>query len=200
MKYEENFLFRKRTHSIIEDGIKTEQNSFFNSSAIETKFNQIGSITQYKSELKLSELVTSIVFLILGIKGLSKNKSDDILFAISVILIAVAMYWTISILFQLKHVGSFYFSDTIKKQKDTFEIKSKYPASAELNEFIETIISSKKTYDINYVVDSFSPEITSEEIRNEISYLKRKFLLTEEEFEDMIRRIRDKRNTDDNKR
>ncbi|HMT55180.1 MAG TPA: hypothetical protein PKD16_19385 [Saprospiraceae bacterium] len=190
MQYKENFWFRKRTHTLLSSGIKTEQNSFFNSSSIEIKFSDIGSILQYRSDLKLSEVVTSIVFFILGIKGLVKSTQDNILFAISVILIATGTYWLINILFNLKHVGSFYFSDSITKSTDALEIKSKYPPSNELNQFLHEILKAKKDYDIDNLIDTISPELTSEEIQNEILYLKRKYSLHENEISNIVDRIK----------
>lgn len=190
MQYIEKFLFRKRTHTLLSNGIRTEQNSFFNSSSIETKLSDIGSIVQYKSDLKLSEVVTSIVFFILGVKGLSKSNQDNILFAISVILIACGVYWVINILFNLKHVGSFYFSDSVTKASDAFEIKSKYPPNKELNQFLQEVILAKKVVDIDYFINTISPELTSEEIQNEILFIKRKYSLNESEINDIVKRIK----------
>lgn len=194
-KYEENFLFRKRSHTIIEEGIKTEQNGFFNSSVIVTKFDQIGSIVQYKSELRLSEVLTSIVFLILGIKGLSNSAADSVLFAISISLIAIAFYWLIIILFNLKYIGSFYFSDSIHKDKNVFEIKSKYPPKKALQDFLSKITELKKEADINYFIERVSDDITNEDLNAELRYIKRKYLLEEDEIQKIRARIIDNQNT-----
>lgn len=196
--YSENFLFRKRTHVILPDGVKTHQKSFFNSSESTIKYEQLGSIIQYQSQLKLTEIITSAVFIILGVKGFMKSTTDDVLFAISVILIAIAFYWLISILFSLKHIGSYYFSDRIKKNENTLEIKSRYPASIELDQFLNEILRRKKNSEISYLVDSLSKELSEIEIKQETSYLKRKYLLSEQEYRTILNQIRHKQSTDDN--
>jgi len=189
-KYVENFLFRTRTHTLLKEGVRTEQNSFLNSSDIITKYHQIGSIVQYRSELKLSEIITSIVLFLLGLKGLSNSSMDEVLFAISIIFIAVAVYWLIQILFNLEYVGSFYFSESVSKNKNTFEIKSRYPASEELLEFSSILVKYKKNAEINYLAETLSPELTEDETKLQVLYLKNKYLIDDFEFEEILKNIR----------
>ena len=134
--YEEKFLFRTRKHILSEHLIRTQQTGFFTSSDITTRIEQLGYLLQYRADLQLKDVFISLVFFVIGIIGMSKGITDSIAFCISIILIFTALYWTVSVLFNLKHIGSFYFSNSTEKSKNSFEIKSGYPPSEALKSFL----------------------------------------------------------------
>lgn len=190
LTYEEKFFLRKRIHTLTPKGIRTVQSSFFNSSDIITSYDQLGRFSQYKSELRLLELIVSIVFLILGIKGLTRSSLDDVLFVISVILIASAVYWFINIFYKLKHIGSFYFSNSMDKRLNDYEIKSNYPASKELQIFIDAILTKKKEMSIAQLLDEINSESIFENFESHAKYLKRDYLMSDEEYLSLITEIK----------
>ncbi len=188
-QYKEKFFFRTRVHILTNNYIRTQQNDFFISSDILTKIEDLGYRMQYKSDLRLSEIIVSIVFLVLGIKGLIKSTSDSILFAISIILIFTAMYWIVTILFNLKYVGGFYFSNFTEKT-GTFEIKSKYPASAELELFLQEIRLRQRNISIENLIRYIDKDASDEEYLMQVTYIKQTFPMSDSEFDSLINRIK----------
>lgn len=191
-QYKEQFFFRTRVHTLANNEIRTEQNEFFISSVTLTKIEDLGHRLQYKSDLRLFDIFVSIVFLILGIKGLIKSTSDIILFAISIILIFSALYWIVIVLFNLKHVGSFYFSNSTEKPYGTFEIKSKYPASEDLELFLHEIRLRQKNIAIENVLRYIDKDATDEEHLMQATYIKHSFPISDSEFDSLMNRIKEK--------
>ncbi len=189
-QYKEKFLFRTRVHTLTDDGIRTQQNDFFTSSDILTKVEDLGSRLQYKSDLRLLDIFVSVVFLILGIKGLVKSTSDNILFAISIILIFSALYWIVIVLFNLKYVGGFYFSSSTEKANGAFEIKSKYPASEELELFLHEIRLRQRDVAIERLLKYIDKEASDEEHLMQATHLKHTFSMSDSEFDALINRIK----------
>jgi hypothetical protein len=199
-QYEETFFFRKRIHTLVENGIRTSQNDFFISSDILTKFENLGYQLQYKSDLKLFEVATVITFLVLGVKGLIKDPSDNILCSISIILIATAAYWLISIVFKLEYIGSFYFSNSTEKTKGGFEIKSRYPPSGDLQNFLHQIRVKRMEIAVDQILDSITSDSNIEEIESEqAAYLKKLFAMDADEFSLLLDKIRQKHQSKTNK-
>jgi len=139
--------------------------------------------------LRLSDIFVSIVFLILGIKGLIKSTSDSILFAISIILIFTAIYWVVTILFNLRHVGGFYFSNFTEKT-GTFEIKSKYPASEDLELFLHEIRLRQRDIAIENLIKYIDKDAPDEEHLVQATYIKHAFPMSDSEFDSLINRIK----------
>jgi hypothetical protein len=193
-RYEEKFFFRTRVHIITDNGIRTVQNDFFISSDIVTNFENLGLQLQYKSDLKLFDIFIAIVFLILGTKGILKSSNDSILFAISIILIFAAIYWIIYALFNLTFVGSFYFSNSTKKDNGGFEIKSNYPASKELEIFIHEIRLKQKDIAVENLIKYIEDESTEDDVIRHLAHIKQTFPMTEEEVILLSKRIKNKLN------
>lgn len=191
-QYKEKFLFRTRVHTLTDNGIRTQQNDFFVSSDILTRIQDLGLRLQYKSDLRLFDIFVSIVFLILGVKGLVKSKSDNILFAISIILIFSALYWIVTVLFNLKYVGGFYFSNSTEKTDGAFEIKSKYPASGELELFLHEIRLRQRDVAIENLIKYIDKDDSDEEHLMQATYIKRTFSMSDSEFDSLINRIKAK--------
>ncbi len=193
-KYEEKFFFRTRIHTITANGIRTRQNDFFTSSDITTNIADLGHQLQYKSDLRLLDIFVVIAFLILGIKGIIKGPSDSVLFAISIILIFSALYWTVYALFNLNHVGSFYFSNSIEKTKGGFEIKSNYPASKELEMFIHEIRLKQKDIAVENLINYIDDESTEDDLTRRVTYIKQRYPITEDEVILVLERLKKKLN------
>lgn len=191
-QYKEKFLFRTRVHTLTNNEIRTQQNDFFVSSEVLTKIQDLGHRLQYKSDLRLFDIFVSIVFFILGIKGLVKSSSDSILFAISIILIFSALYWIVIVLFNLKYVGGFYFSNSTEKTNGTFEIKSKYPASGELELFLHEIRLRQRDVAIENLIKYIDKDDSYEEHLMQATYIKHTFSMSDSEFDSLINRIKAK--------
>lgn len=192
LQYKEKFLFRTRVHTLTNNEIRTQQNDFFTASDISTSIADLGHRLQYKSDLRLFDVFVSLVFFIVGGKGLLKSAGDSIVFAVSIILIFSAFYWIITVLFTLKYVGSFYFSNTTEKGTGTFEIKSKYPASKELELFLQEIRLRQRDIAVENLLRYLDKEATEEEHRQQATYIKQTFPMTDSEFDDLMNRITDK--------
>lgn len=191
LRYEEHFLFRKRVHTITPLGIRTQQYGFFNASDRLTSIEKLGGpLIQYQSDLRLTDVIVAITFLVIGIKGLSKSFNDDLLFSISIILIAVAIRWIVGILFSLEYVGSFYFSNGTLKEKDSFEIKSKYPANEKLEAFLHQIRLRQKELAINKLFNATYAYSDFEQLTLEIKKLGILFSMEEAEMDTLIKNIR----------
>jgi hypothetical protein len=193
-QYKEQFLFRTRVHTLTNNEIRTEQNDFFISSDILTKIEDLGHRLQYKSDLRLFEIFSSIVFLVIGIKGLVKSVSDSIVFAISIIMIFSALYWIVIVLFNLKYIGGFYFSNSTEKTNGAFEIKSKYPASEELALFLHEIRLRQRHIAIENLIKYLDKDESDEEHLMKAIYIKHTFPMSESEFDSLINRIKAKVN------
>ena len=189
LRYEEKFLFRTRVHTLTNNEIRTQQNDFFTSSDILTKIEDLGHRLQYKSDLRLFDIFVSIVFFIIGIKGLIKSASDSIVFAISIILIFTALYWIVVVLFNLKYVGGFYFSNSIEKTNGIFEIKSKYPASKELELFLHEIRLRQRDIAIENLIKYLDKEASNEHHLMQATYIKHNFPMSDSEFDSLLKRI-----------
>ena len=189
LQYKEKFLFRTRVHTLTNYEIRTQQNDFFISSDKLTNIRDLGHGLQYQSDLRLFDIFVSIVFLVLGVKGLVKSLNDGIVFAISIILIFSALYWIVIVLFNLNYVGGFYFSNFPEKTKGTFEIKSKYPASAELELFLHEIRLRQKDIAIENLIKFIDKDASDEEHMMQAIYIKHTFPMSDSEFDSLINRI-----------
>jgi hypothetical protein len=192
IQYTEAFFFRTRVHTLEHRQIRTRQNDFFVSSEIVTNIQDLGHRLQYTSDMKLLDIFVSVVFLILGTVGLSKSTSDNFLFAISIILIFVALYWAIHVLFYLQYVGSFYFSHSTSKAKGAFEIKSKYPASEALRLFLDEIQLVQRDIAIENLINYLDKDTPEEAVLSQALYLKHTFRMPEDAYEALIARIKAK--------
>ena len=192
IRYEEKFFFRTRVHTITSSGIKTQQRSFFNSSEITTRFEELGSLLQYKSDLRLQDITISTVLLIIGIKGLTKGFNDDVVFAISTILIFSSIYWIVSVLFALKHIGSFYFSNSTEKTPNSFEIKSRYPPDQRLELFLSQIRARQKEMAIENLLRSITVDLSFEDFKSEATFIKNTFSMEENEFASLLVKMKEK--------
>lgn len=189
--YVEKFFFRTRTHTIEDSGIRTVRNDFWVTSDVVTRYESLGRLVQYQSNTKLSDWFVIGVFLILGIKGLLEGAQDNSVFAICIILIAVALYFLISYFSHLQHVGAFYFSNTIEKTGD-FEIKSKYPASPELEHFIKQVRLKQKEIALRNLITYACSDDNINYLTKELNELRSHYPMTDDEYAVTVQRLKDR--------
>jgi hypothetical protein len=189
-KYHEEFPFRTKVHTLINSEIRTQTNSFFESSEILTKIEHLGHRLQYKSDLKLFDIFVSIVFLIFGITGILYFNRYGFQFVIAFGLIFCAIYWIISIVYHASYVGDFYLSNTIEKSYYSYEIKSKYPASNELKLFLNELRSRQKDIAIEKLL-MFKDSYEKEEKITQATYIKNTFSISNSEFDSLMDRLTD---------
>ncbi len=187
--YSENFLFRKRKHILLDQGIRTQQSDFFRSSDIVTQIENLGYFLQYRSDLPLFDIFGAAIMLIIGVKGLSTGMDDNVVFAICVILVVSAVYWLVRMFLNLEHVGSFYFSSSTQKDKFAFEIKSRYPASPALEVFLQEIRNRQKAIAKEKLMLRISAEVYLLFFESEASYLKSVFSMEASEFKEFLNQI-----------
>ena len=203
LQYEENFLFRKRLHSITDEGIRTQEFGFFNASESFIAFGKLGWHWQYKSQANWGYLMLCAGFLLFGIRGLMISAGSSILFAICLILIGVAIYWLINYLYNLDYVGSYYLSDRYIDRQPLFEIKSDYPASEELERFFEQIKQRQKLVVMREMMEEVHDEVYLDDLLTKAQYLKKNFSLTDEEYDEFADKLKKKydfmRNRNDKK-
>jgi hypothetical protein len=193
-EYKEQFLFRTRVHQLYPYEIKTVQDDFFNSSEKLTRIVQLGNMLQYQSETKLFEILSAIALLLLGIKGYTRSTTDDFLFLISTGFTFAALYWILTVVFQVKYVGSFYFSNFSIKE-DNFEIKSRYPPSREREQFLEAIKIRQKAIAIEDLIHTLTADWTAYEIQEHLIYMQRTYNLTEVESQALQEQLLTKLNS-----
>lgn len=130
--------------------------------------------------------------LIIGIKGLTKGFNDDVVFAISTILIFSSIYWIVSVLFALKHIGSFYFSNSTEKTPNSFEIKSRYPPDQRLELFLSQIRARQKEMAIENLLRSITVDLSFEDFKSEATFIKNTFSMEENEFASLLVKMKEK--------
>ena len=201
--YNENFLFRKRIFELEHNGIRVSQSNFINSEENFIPFEQLGPYVQFKSDLKLGYILISLIFISWGIMGLVKSTSEDIFFVVSISLIVGALYWIFHYLFSIQYKGSYFFSYSTREENGTLVIKSNYPASQELEKFINNIqrkqINHKKEQTIDYIDENSNLK----DLLLQSKRIKYEFQITDKEYADFVKQITNKYNEinkkDDNK-
>lgn len=197
-EFKENFLFRKRLHQLYPFEIRTIQDDFFTTRIQVTRLADLGTLLQYQSEVKLFELLTAIAFLLLGMKGYTCSSTDELLFLIATCFTFAGVYWILNVLFKAKYVGSFYFSDFGVKE-GTFEIKSRYPPTKELEEFLQALKLRKKAIAIEDQVHAITTDWTAFDIQEQLTYLQRTYNLNEVESQALKEQLQAKFNSLKNK-
>ena len=188
-KYHESFLFRKRILEIEEEGLRITQNSFFNSEEKFMPIEQLGPYVQYQSKNNWGNIFMSIIMVLFGIKALTKSDYNDILFVVGVALIVGPIYWVIVYLSKIDYIGSYYFSYSTTKDKNSLEIKSTYPASEELIQFIEEIHRKQIRYSKESLIEQINGDTMLSHILQQAKSLKKKFKLKESEYNKLIETI-----------
>lgn len=184
-QYTENFWLRKRTHTILPTGVRTESSSFVSTSDQITEYKDLGKYAQYHSDYSLMDLFIVIGLFGVGVKGLTNAHMDEILFAISLFLILLGFYFLIKYIYDLKYIGSFYFSNPDKKAQNVFEIKAKYPPNQDLASFIAQILKQKRELEINKLLEKVQPysNFKIEKILAELDKINDWYDITEKEIE-----------------
>jgi hypothetical protein len=192
LSYEERFVLRMRIHSLTAQGIRTRQIALFRMSDTIVPYEALGRGVQYNTDFNALHLLMALFGKAMGIRGLSISAGDPALFFIATGILAISVYSIGAMLFTLKYVGSFYFSDSTEKEKGAFEIKSKYPPSEQLQRFITAIRQKQKEIAQRELLSSVNPELHLYYHKTSAEQLKDQFAMTEEEYEAFWQAIKEK--------
>ena len=190
MNYIESNILRKRIFSLEENGVRVSSESIFGHKQIFHPIDNVGPYIQYDKEVNFLNIIVSIVILVIGIKILLESTKDNFLFIIAISFIFGSLYWIINTVFNLEYIGSFYFSNSTIKDKNSFEIKSPYPASKDLELFLNNVVKLQIDRAKEKILERVNHETNFVYLESSVKELNRKFNLEDSHYEEFINDIK----------
>jgi len=202
LNYIESNILRKRIFSLEENGVRVSSESIFGHKQIFHPIDNVGPYIQYDKEVNFLNIIVSIVILVIGIKILLESTKDNFLFIIAISFIFGSLYWIINTVFNLEYIGSFYFSNSTIKDKNSFEIKSPYPASKDLELFLNNVVKLQIDRAKEKILERVNHETNFVYLESSVKELNRKFNLEDSHYEEFINDIKlliEKKKEDNNR-
>jgi len=190
LNYIESNILRKRIFSLEENGVRVSSESIFGHKQIFHPIDNVGPYIQYDKEVNFLNIIVSIVILVIGIKILLESTKDNFLFIIAISFIFGSLYWIINTVFNLEYIGSFYFSNSTIKDKNSFEIKSPYPASKDLELFLNNVVKLQIDRAKEKILERVNHETNFVYLESSVKELNRKFNLEDSHYEEFINDIK----------
>lgn len=192
-KYVENYPLRKRTFHLEDDGVVVVERGFFKTTEYFVPYESIGRYVQYKKEADIVVIGAMLAMLTLGLRGILRNDADTLLFLICLALIIIPLIKLANAVSKVEYAGGYYFSNGTGEGTITLiEIKSKYPANEELQQFLKRL----RELQVKRIIENLFSMIDEDyypvgAFLNELGQLKNQFDLDEQDYQYWVYKARE---------
>lgn len=183
MKYHESLFLRKRTFELDKYGITIEDSGLFRTISRFIKLENITSKYKFYKESIIDKIILSISFLSLSIYIFLNHNDDAIFLIVATIFTLFSLYVISDVIKNSNYKGTLHFGNRPSAENGTLYFKTNYPVNSELQNFIEKIREFKIDREYQNIAERKVHKSIRQHYRNEISNLKEKLFLTDEEFD-----------------